>query len=320
MKAQPLAIVIPAYKGAFLRETLEALARQTCKAFHVYIGNDAGSNSIESIVAEFNDRLSIHYVYFPDNLGSTSLVKQWNRCLALTQQEPWIWLLPDDDVPDDTCVERFMHTLDRDKQAVACVYRFNTRVIDQSGIVCELNVVHPVHELPGAFLLARLRGDRYSTVCEYIFNRTQFIQQGGFVEFPAAWFSDDATWIQLSAGHIICTIDGALVSIRQSDLNISNQRGNYGWEKALATFRYVKWLKQLPLTYLDGLPADTDWNALTRRFVRLQLQGAEVKLNWRQWFYLLGLAAKTWGYSFRGIFDPMFDFNPTGITWRQLKK
>ena len=38
-----LAIIIPAYKGRFLGEALESLARQSCMDFTVYVGDDCST-------------------------------------------------------------------------------------------------------------------------------------------------------------------------------------------------------------------------------------------------------------------------------------
>ena len=40
-----LAIVIPYYKIIFFEKTLESLAKQTDKRFHVYIGDDGSPNA-----------------------------------------------------------------------------------------------------------------------------------------------------------------------------------------------------------------------------------------------------------------------------------
>ena len=51
---QNLAIIIPAYKGAYLKRTLDSLVQQTNKNFSVYIGDDCrrlafGSHYVTSI-------------------------------------------------------------------------------------------------------------------------------------------------------------------------------------------------------------------------------------------------------------------------------
>ena len=45
------------------------------------------------------------------NFGGHDLVAQWNRCIQLTQNEPWLWLFSDDDIMGPRCVEYFFNTI-----------------------------------------------------------------------------------------------------------------------------------------------------------------------------------------------------------------
>ena len=48
-----LAIIIPAYKDTYLRETLDSLVSQTINDFVVYIGDDCSPYNLKSIVNEY---------------------------------------------------------------------------------------------------------------------------------------------------------------------------------------------------------------------------------------------------------------------------
>jgi glycosyltransferase involved in cell wall biosynthesis len=116
-----LAIIIPAYKIDFFKDTLDSLARQTCKDFTVYIGDDCSPDDFKSLIAEYKDKIHIVYCRFDENLGGKDLVGHWKRCIDLTQNEPWLWLFSDDDVIGERCVELFYKeiedgtvTVDRD--------------------------------------------------------------------------------------------------------------------------------------------------------------------------------------------------------------
>ena len=105
-----LAIVIPAFKAKFLAETLSSIASQTSQDFKLYICDDCSREPIEDIVKSFEGRLSFAYNRFDNNLGGVSLVRQWERCIALTSEE-WIWLFSDDDIMETNCVEEFYNSL-----------------------------------------------------------------------------------------------------------------------------------------------------------------------------------------------------------------
>ena len=46
---EKIAIVIPAYKCRFLRQTLDSIVVQTCRSFTVYIGDDASPQNLKEI-------------------------------------------------------------------------------------------------------------------------------------------------------------------------------------------------------------------------------------------------------------------------------
>ena len=99
-----LAIVIPYYKISFFEATLESLADQTDKRFKVYIGNDDSPEDPTQLLDTFQGNFEFVYHKFEENLGSISLVKQWDRCINLTLDEEWYMILGDDDALDETVV------------------------------------------------------------------------------------------------------------------------------------------------------------------------------------------------------------------------
>lgn len=106
-----LAIVIPAYKVDFFETVLFSLAQQTCKDFTVYIGEDCSRDDFKSLIEQYSKQLDIVYRRFEVNFGGHDLVAQWNRCIQLTQNEPWLWLFSDDDIMGPRCVEYFFNTI-----------------------------------------------------------------------------------------------------------------------------------------------------------------------------------------------------------------
>lgn len=181
-----LAIVIPAYKATFLRDTLESIANQTDKRFTLYIGDDCSPNDLETIIDKFRDRIDIVYHRFEENLGGKDLVEHWERCIALSKEEPYIWLFSDDDTMDSRCVESF-YALSSDIKNNTLVH-FNIRMIDDldGGKVKRLPSFH--HKMSaGEYLEAKLRGKVVSYVIEFIFSRDLYNRVGGFQNFDLAW-------------------------------------------------------------------------------------------------------------------------------------
>lgn len=101
-----LAIVIPAYKGRFLKETLDSIAVQAHKdEFVLYIGDDASPERLDKIVESYQNKVNLVYHRFSENMGGKDLVAHWERCIQLSA-EPFIWLFSDDDLMPADGVER----------------------------------------------------------------------------------------------------------------------------------------------------------------------------------------------------------------------
>lgn len=70
-----LAIVIPAYKGRFLKETLDSIAVQAHKdEFVLYIGDDASPERLDKIVESYQNKVNLVYHRFSENMGGKDLV------------------------------------------------------------------------------------------------------------------------------------------------------------------------------------------------------------------------------------------------------
>jgi glycosyltransferase involved in cell wall biosynthesis len=235
-----LAIVIPAFRARYLERTLQSLAAQTDQRFHIYVGDDASPEAIELIVKMFQERLPLTYHRFSENLGGHSLTQHWSRCIALSR-EPWVWLFSDDDVVEPDCVASFHRTLEA-TQGGFDVYRFNTLIIDEDDRPLRLNPPHPEVESGLQFLYFLLRGLRSCIAQEAIFSRATY-DRHGWVDFPLAWGTDNASQIVWAEARGLKRIDGARVRWRWSGQNISSTRERkLKMVKARANMKYIEWV------------------------------------------------------------------------------
>lgn len=221
-----IAVVIPAFKSAFLAETLRSLEEQQVKSFQVYIGDDASPDDIADVVKDFNECLSITYERFETNVGGRDLIGHWKRCINMTQGEPWIWLLPDDDLATPDCIATFLQAASADNGNHK-LYRFQTSHINGKGELLFDTTICPPIESNADFLLNKLQFKRSSSVAEYIFLREKYDEVGGFTSLPLAWGSDDWLWIQLAQNDDIVTLPAGRILLRQSNLNISANTQDY---------------------------------------------------------------------------------------------
>ena len=234
-----LAIVIPYYKMNFFRECLQSLSAQTDRNFKVYIGDDASPEDPGELIDKYRTRFPIEYKKFDKNLGKISLTRQWDRCIALTEQEEWLMILGDDDMLGENAVEEFYKALPVFKDK-ANVLRFATLSIDENSEHLSQPYIHPEWELAGNSYYRRFLQQTRSSLSEYIFKKEKYLEYG-FADYPLAWHSDDKAWLDFSEKLPIFSINKALVYIRTSQFNISGKTNNVE-AKATAQQQFLRYL------------------------------------------------------------------------------
>lgn len=231
-----LAIVIPYYKKAFFKETLLSLANQTDQRFRVYIGNDNSPENPDDLILEFSKKLELVYENFTVNLGQKSLVKHWERCINLANDEAWITILGDDDVYEANVVEEFYNNIKDVEENGINVIRFSTLKIDDNATPISNIYKHPKIESSLDFFFRNSR----SSLSEYFFNKKQLIETG-FKDFQLGWFSDKLAVLEVSNFNNIYTINQAIVKIRVSSISISGDKSLVAG-KLNARFEYYYYL------------------------------------------------------------------------------
>lgn len=272
-----LAIVIPYYKHDFFEATLQSLASQTNKHFHVYIGDDASITSPTILLERFQGQFSYSYYRFQTNLGSTSLVKQWNRCLDLVKNETWLQILGDDDTISSNLVQSFYDHLEAVENENCSVIRFASQVIDEYGNTISNVYKHPKIENATDFLIRKFNGGTRSSLSEYFFKKEKvdIIQ---FKDFPLAWHSDLLAVFEFAEFKTIYTINEELVYFRLSGKNITSRNDDLGL-KNRATFLFYSYLLQV---YGKRFPDEL----IQLIFDRLEKTHLDNKKYLKNWFVL----------------------------------
>lgn len=220
---KPLAIVIPAYKATFLMAALDSISAQTCHDFTLYIGDDCSPHHLKTIVDGYKDKIDLVYKRFDTNLGGRDLVAQWERCIAMTKDEPYIWLFSDDDVIEPKCVETFLNLPEQIRNGY--IVHFPIKQIDEKGDIIKSPISYPERMSAKEYLDAKLfQKGIISYVVEFVFPRHIYEKTGGFQEYDLAWGSDFMTWLKFAeACNGIFSINSkeAYVRWRSSSENIS---------------------------------------------------------------------------------------------------
>ncbi len=234
-----LAIIIPYFKLNFFEETLKSLANQIDKRFKVYIGDDASLEDPSTLLNKYQGHFDFVYKRFEENLGGISLVKQWDRCIALTQNEEWLMILGDDDVLEETVVASWYKNYDLFKEKYN-VIRFASKIVYEEKQTISEVYTHPILELATDSFYRKFENLTRSSLSEYIFSKASYLKFG-FHDYPLAWHSDDWAWLEFSENKPIFTINESEVYVRISNSSISGKVDNFH-KKNLETIEFYKFI------------------------------------------------------------------------------
>lgn len=247
--------VLPAYKANFLKIAIDSILSQTYTDFELIIVNDASPQNLDSIVGKYKDE-RIRYYTNEKNIGGDDLVKQWNKCILYAKGD-YLILASDDDVYHHRYLEK-MNVL-VNKYPDINVFRPRIQIIDRYGnptkteaFTREKTSLHEFMYLHGKHIM--------SGVPYYILKRQSLLEMGGFINFPMAWGSDDATVMTLMKENGMITTEEILFSFRMSEENITSKRNNSQSlsKKIKARFDFYEWRKKIlrsspPKNELDSL-------------------------------------------------------------------
>ncbi|MBR5851394.1 MAG: glycosyltransferase family 2 protein [Bacteroidaceae bacterium] len=257
--------VLPAYKARFFKEALDSILSQTYKDFELIIVNDASPEDLDSIVKQYDDP-RIRYYFNEENIGGKDLVAQWNHCLEYAKGE-YVILASDDDVYHPEYLEK-MDELVR-KYPDVNVYRPRVQYINKNNEIIYTENLLPVKMSLIQYLEAWITTKIGSGIPFNVFKRLELEKQGGFLNYPLGWFSDDATVIEIAKSNGMAYSADTLFSFRCSDINISSKKHTKSLilKKIKATEVFYYNIKQL-ITNLPTIDNDDleKKDFLTKRF------------------------------------------------------
>lgn len=231
-----VSFILPAYKREFLYQSIQSILNQSYENFELVIVNDCSPDNLEEIVRAFNDS-RIRYYENRENEGGTDLIAHWNHCLQKAKGD-YVVLASDDDFYERHYLFYMMELVNKYPNVDLFHCRF--RYVDNDNNMIQISQPALEYETCIDFVYQRLIWQRKQALQEFLFRRTALENIGGLVNFPIAWYSDDATWNALSRNGVAYD-DKILFNFRMSNLNISNKT-NRANEKIAAMKKYVLWL------------------------------------------------------------------------------
>lgn len=236
-----LAIIIPFFKIDFFEETLRSLKNQTVGNFSVYIGNDASNDDPEALIKKYNSKGNLFYKKFDKNLGGKGkLVQQWDRCIALSQDEEWLMILADDDYISNNFVEEFYKNLEEANRNNINLMRFKMRRVSSDNqflVDLEQQRIHAAKN----YVWEDETHQRFISISENVFSRKVY-EDKGFRKYPLAWRVPMMMYLDFTSMGNVLGINEAFVAIRRSDQQLS-------WRKDVNEYKQIA----MKMFYFDVL-------------------------------------------------------------------
>lgn len=235
-----VSFILPAYKRRYLRESIASILGQSCSDFEVVVVDDCSPEDLKSVVNEFHDeRLTYHRNEV--NIGGKDLVAAWNHAMEYARGE-WCVLASDDDVWLPDCLKQLLRLVE--KYPHCDLFHARCACIDANGKW--IDIAPTRREFESQIEMAYERGVRNSCqqAPDFMFRTDAWRRIGGFVNFPVAWYTDDATWISLAKNGCAHTAD-VTFCFRHSGINLSSCQDALVIRKVEAGSLFLEWMRRL---------------------------------------------------------------------------
>lgn len=279
-----ISFILPAYKGKYLRESIDSILAQDYTDFELIVVDDCSPDSIREIVDSYDDK-RVSYYRNEQNIGGKDLVAQWNHCLEYAKGD-YVILATDDDLYEPNFLSTFVPLIE--KYPDVNMFRARILQVDSQNEIKYIDNCYREYLSPVEFRYHLMHGMK-GGIPQYIFKRSALVEKGGFVNFPKAWASDDATALMMSDRGVVNSQEH-LVRFRWSDINISGDR-KYGLEKFMARLQFSRWLQQQRVETNDM--AD-DWQRFYQQHVANYLP------IYNKITLISTMNAMTWGHWIKG--------------------
>lgn len=260
-----VSFILPAYKRRFLRDAIASILAQTYTDFELVVVDDASPENLKEVVDFFHDKRLIYHRN-EENIGGKNLVTAWNHAMHFAKGK-WCVLASDDDVYEPNYLESMFNLTEEYPQVD--LFRCRIGCIDDNGNITSVGEYRA--EWESCWEMLYYRGVRRSLQMapEFMFRRTALEEIGGFVDFPLAISSDDATWYALAqSGGCVCAPQ-CMFYWRMSGQNICTRTDNMVL-KAKAMLQFHNWLH----AFMRDLPSHDEMDETYRHLVNKNIDSS----------------------------------------------
>lgn len=214
-------ILIPAYKAQYLAECIDSILAQTYSNFELVIVNDASPQNLDEIVGRYHDD-RIRYFKNDMNCGALHVVDNWNKCLSYAKGD-YVICMGDDDKLKPCCLEEYAKLIN--KYPNFNVYHALTEMIDENSNFMYMQEARPEREGVYSMMYGRLKNGRVQYIGDWLFKTDWLRSNGGYVDVPMAWGSDDLTAYAAAQDNGVANSQIPMFQYRINSQTIS-KRGN----------------------------------------------------------------------------------------------
>ena len=248
--------ILPAYKRRFLKESVDSILAQTCRDFELVIVDDKSPEGLYEVIKEYKweptfealpdggrkwlvDGIPVRYYQNAENIGGKDLVAAWNHAMEYATGE-WSVLASDDDRYLPHFLEEMIGL--SVKYPKCDLVHCRAAGINEIGEWIRVGEQRVEYETQIQHVYARGVDRIFEHMPDFMFRSAALKLIGGFVSFPIAWYSDDATWMMLARNGVVCS-PKVLFEFRTSGINLSARIDNIA-PKIVAGEEFRSWFKE----------------------------------------------------------------------------
>lgn len=264
-----VSVIMTIYRRRFLKQSLDSVLAQTCRDFELVMVDDKSPENLYEVLEEYPwgkncevlpdggrkwvvDGIPVRYYQNEEDIGEKDLVAAWNHAMEFATAE-WCVLASDDDLYAPEYLEEMLRL--QKKYPTCDLFHSRIAIIDADGKWTRVGEERV--EFESQVQMAYSRGVRRleQRAPDFLFRKSALDRIGGFINFPLAWYSDDATWMALSQHGCACS-PRVLFFFRQSGINISSVFGKTVEGKIQASLMFKKWFQDLMATAIPESDED----------------------------------------------------------------
>lgn len=270
-----ISVALPVIKTKFFKDALESILNQSYSDFELIVVNNGSPEDVDSIVKNYSDS-RIRYI---KHIKMLPIIENWNKCLSYAKGEYFV-LFSDDDIYEKDFLKEL--GLLAEKYPKVDIFHTRVKVIDENNNTVSYTTSCPEYETVADFIWHRLKSYRMHYAPDFMCKTEVLKSIGGFVDFPNAWGSDDATWFLMANENGIVASSKILCNWRQSRINLSRKGTGSAETKLAAVEAYKNWFQDFMENRLNVKDDEKDLLIEIKKNYNQRLgvqQGAALKLS-----------------------------------------